>query len=354
MAMPRDTIYLVGSLPLKDGEAVFRDISRELGPYLARIPDGETGERIKWIVFQQRMLTEHPAMEVDPTEPPLAVRQSDGTVFREIKRLRIKPELDAERIHFDTTYDRAALGSYKDFERLNADGTIPPDVRFQFALPTPMATGLQYVSPNGRERYLRAYEGALLSALKNIVGGIPHDKLSLQFDVCQEVLMWENYYPQRDPDYKEATFREFSRLASAVPLGVELGFHLCYGSPNDQPLIKLKDASVLVEMMNGIDEFVKRPVQFIHIPVPRTAEDAFFAPLANWRNTKGTRLYLGLLQYNDPHGDERRINAARRVLKDFGVGAECGFGRTDPARVPNILAGHRRVAEFLQRNLNSN
>ena len=34
-------------------------------------------------------------------------------------------------------------------------------------------------------------------------------------------------------------------------------------------------------------------------------------------------------------------------MTEFGVGAECGFGRTDPARLPTILAGHKEAAELL-------
>ena len=61
----------------------------------------------------------------------------------------------------------------------------------------------------------------------------------------------------------------------------------------------------------------------------------------------GTSLYLGLLQFNDEAGNRARIGAAKRVVDDFGVAAECGFGRTDPSRMPTILAGHRAVAQFL-------
>jgi hypothetical protein len=35
-------------------------------------------------------------------------------------------------------------------------------MRLQIALPTPMATGLMYISQDGRDRYLRAYERSLL------------------------------------------------------------------------------------------------------------------------------------------------------------------------------------------------
>ena len=54
-----------------------------------------------------------------------------------------------------------------------------------------------YVSPVGRHRYLRAYERSLLNALKLIVEAIPHSDLAIQFDVCQEVLLFENYFPAR-------------------------------------------------------------------------------------------------------------------------------------------------------------
>ncbi len=347
MSSPRDLLYFVGSVPLESGEEVFRQLSGEVGGYLRRIPDGETGERIKWIVFQQRMLTEHPAMEVDPTQAPLPVLQSDGTVLREIRLLRLKLDADADSVVFDTGYDRAAISSYETFKRLKADGAIPAGVRFQFALPTPMASGLMYVSPMGRDRYLRAYERAILKALDAILKAIPAADLSIQLDVCQEVLLFENYFPVREQDYKDTVFRQFGRLAAAVPDGVELGFHLCYGSPGDQPLLRLRDASVLVELMDGIHRNARRRVDFIHIPVPKDAGDAFFAPLRGWQKPEGMQLYLGLLQYDDAAGDQARIAAARKVVGDFGVGAECGFGRTDPRRVPSILKSHRSAAESL-------
>jgi hypothetical protein len=346
MSSQRDRIHFVGSILLPSSEDVFRQLNDHTGQYLRRIPDGETGERILWIKFQQRMLLEHPAIEFDPTQPPLAVKQADGTVHRRIQLVRLKPGVDADSIEFDTGYDRAALASYQTFRRLRDDGTIPPEIRLQVALPTPMATGLMYVSPVGRDRYLRAYERSLLKAATHILSAIPHGDLSIQFDVCQEVLLFENYFPVREPSYQKAVFEQFGRLGAVIPGDVELGFHLCYGSPGDQPLLQLKDATVLVELMNGIADFVKRPVEFIHIPVPKQADSAFFAPLHDWRPAE-TRLYLGLLQFNDDPGNRTRITAAGRVVSDFGVAAECGFGRTDPGRIPTILAGHRAAAEFL-------
>ena len=140
------------------------------------------------------------------------------------------------------------MASYQTFRRLRDNGTIPPEIRLQIALPTPMATGLMYVSPQGRDRYLRAYERSLLKALDNILKRNSHSELSIQFDVCQEVLLFENYFPFREQNYQKVVFEQFGRLGAAIPSDVELGFHLCYGSPGDQPLLLLKDAAFLVEI----------------------------------------------------------------------------------------------------------
>ena len=49
------------------------------------------------------------------------------------------------------------------------------------------------------------------------LSGIPHADLSIQFDVCQEVLLFENYFPVREPDYKETCLRAARPLAASVP-----------------------------------------------------------------------------------------------------------------------------------------
>jgi hypothetical protein len=345
MVSEQDRLHFVGSIPLPSADQVFRELSHRVGEFLHRMPDGETGERTLWIKFQQRMLMEHPAIELDPTQPPLPVKQADGSVHRFIKLVRLKPGVD--RVEFATGYDYAAFSSYQTFRELRNAKIIPLGLRLQIALPTPMATGLMYVSPAGRDQYLRVYERSLLSALNAIEKAIPHEDLSIQFDVCQEVLLFENYFPTRQANYRDAVFAQFARLSAAVPEDVELGFHLCYGSPGDQPLLTLKDATVLADLINGIAQCVQRPLAFMHIPVPKYADSAFFAPLRNWRRPPETNLYLGLLQFNDEPGNQRRINAARCVIEEFGVAAECGFGRTDPSRVPAILSGHRAAAEFL-------
>jgi hypothetical protein len=342
----RDRLHLIGSIPLESTEQVFRTLAGELGPYLGRFPDGETGERARWVYFQGLMLRAHPAMETDPTVPPYQFIQWDGKVIREIPQVRFKPGVDPDTVVFETGYDKAALASYETFERLRSEEFIARGTRFQVSLPTPHSSGYLYVSGPARQTYFRVYERALLAALANIVTAIPSADLTIQWDVCQEVLAFENYFKDRPADYKAQTFAMLGRLGDAVPGDVEMGYHLCYGSPADEHLVQPKDAAILVEMMEGIAAATKRRIDFFHIPVPKDRTDAaFYAPLQAWKRPAGTRLYLGLLHYDDSAGDRARIAMARRHVPDFGFSAECGWGRTEPGRLPGLLAGHRNAAE---------
>jgi hypothetical protein len=162
------------------------------------------------------------------------------------------------------------------------------------------------------------------------------------------VLVFENYFPTRPPDYKERIAALLGRLGNAVPSGVELGYHLCYGSPADQHLVMPKDTAILTELANAILARVQRRVDFLHVPVPPERDDAaYFIPLHALRLPPGARLYLGLVHHADEAGDRRRIATARTVVPRFGIASECGWGRTDPARVPGLLASHRRAVDEL-------
>jgi hypothetical protein len=341
-----ERLHLIGSIPLGSSEEVFRTLAKELGPHLSRMPDGETGERSRWVYFQGQMLRAHPAMEIDPTVPPFPFVQWDGKVVREIPQVRFKPAVDPDTVDFETGYDKAALASYELFRRLRESGVIAAGTRFQVSLPTPHSSGYLYVSAPARPAYFRVYERALLKALANIVTAIPADDLAIQWDVCQEVLAFEGYFKDRPADYKKQTFAMLGRLGNSVPPDVEMGYHLCYGSPADEHLVQPKDAAILVEMMEGIAAAAQWPIAFFHIPVPKERRDeAYYAPLKRWKRPAGTELYLGLLHHNDEAGDRARVALARKFIDDFGLSAECGWGRTEPGRLPGLLKGHRVAAE---------
>jgi hypothetical protein len=205
-----------------------------------------------------------------------------------------------------------------------------------------------YVSPAAYEDYFPTYERSLLRALDNIVAAIPADKLSIQYDICQEVLVFENYFPTRPADYKERIFALMGRLGDAVPDGVELGYHLCYGTPRDKHLVMPKDGAILAELSNAILDRVGRNVDFLHLPVPQDRDDeAYFAPLGDIKLGAATKLYLGLIHYQDASGDQAHMRAAAKVCRNFGIATECGWGRADPERLDGLLEAHTAAVKVL-------
>ncbi|HWN91931.1 MAG TPA: hypothetical protein VNQ15_10980, partial [Verrucomicrobiae bacterium] len=231
---------------------------------------------------------------------------------------------------------------------LRGDGTIAAGTRFQVCLPTPMASGYMYVSPNAREGYLPAYERALTHALEDILASIPAGDLAIQWDVCQEVLIYEGFFPDRPFDYKHQVVAELARLGDLVPPAVQMGYHLCYGSPADEHLVMPRDMAIMVEMANEVRQALARRVDFLHMPVPKDRADAAYVrPLAELAGFEECALYLGLIHHDDREGDRARIKVARDVVDVFGVASECGWGRTDPARVPGLLDSHRAAVQLM-------
>jgi len=338
-------VHLVGSIPLENAEDVFRQVSGTVGEHLTRLPDGETGKRIGWIKFLQTYLNEeHPDMETDTDQPPLQWRQWDGLLLREVDMARFKDGVDPKTVTFDTGYGQDGIDSFATFDRLQSDGVIPEGVKFQVCIPTPLAPGYNFVSPSAQDDFIPVYTKHVIEEVNKVADAIPHDRLSIQWDVCQEVLMWEGYYDYDRPGYKEEIFSVLGQIGDGVPAGVELGYHLCYGSPKDEHLVQPKDCANMVEMMHGIVAAVNRSIEFFHIPVPKERDDdAYFAPLEDLKLPQGTDLYIGCVHHDDQDGDARRLAAARRHVHVDGVGSECGWGRADPERVPGLLQSHAKA-----------
>jgi hypothetical protein len=339
-------IHFVGSIPLADAETVFRNLAAAAGPYLKRLPDGETGIRKTWIRFLQQVLADNPAIEVASDVPPFKFTQWDGKLIREIPRLRVKPGATLDPATIQTGYADMAIASWRLFDRLQADGVIPPGVKFQVSLPTPIAPTYNNMLPADRPLILPALTRHLIDEVGKIAAAIPHDRVALQWDVCQEVLAWEGYYEPGPVDFRRETIGVLTEIGEAVPAAIELGYHLCYGSPLDEHCVQPKDMGIMVEITNATSAGVKRPIQFFHLPVPKDrTDDAYFAPLDGLRMHPESELYLGLVHHDDARGDLARLVAARRHARVAGVATECGMARGDPQRLPALLAAHVRVVE---------
>jgi hypothetical protein len=104
----------------------------------------------------------------------------------------------------------------------------------------------------------------------------------------------------------------------------------------------------MVEFANRVCGQIRRPVQLIHMPVPRNRDDdAYFEPLRNLKLRPETGLCLGLVHYTDGlEGTRRRLATARKYAPVFSVGTECGFGRRDPKTIPELLRIHAQIADL--------
>jgi hypothetical protein len=340
-------VHFVGSIPLPDSETVFRTLSAAVGPHLIRVPDGETGIRKTWIRFLQDVLAQKPAIEIASDVPPFKFVQWDGKVVREIPRLRLKPGAKPDPAAFQTGYADMAIQSWAVFERLQKAGIIPAGVKFQICIPTPIAPTYNNMVPGDRAALLPPLTQHFLGEVAKIAKTLPNDRIALQWDVCQEVLAWEGYYDKGPVDFRTETIDVLTKIGEAVPAGIELGYHLCYGSPADEHLVQPKDAGIMVEMTNAVAAGVRRALQFFHLPVPKgRTDDAYYVPLEKLKLHPETELYLGLIHHNDAAGDAARLAAGRRHARIDGIGTECGMARGDPARLPALLAAHARAAEI--------
>jgi hypothetical protein len=165
------------------------------------------------------------------------------------------------------------------------------------------------------------------------------------------------------------------RLGERVPPGVELGYHLCYGDYEHAGALVLgiggrprsrlarraagrllrevnvrlmgppNDMRAVVELAAALLRSTSRRIDYLHLPVPRSAGEAHLAPLASLQPPSQVQIYLGLIHHHDGlAGARRRIAIASRALARFGVATECGWGRRDPETIPGLVELHRQLA----------
>jgi len=331
-------VHLVGSVPLSSPDEVFRTVAASLGDRLRRIPDGETGPRSDWIVWQYPVLSALPQFEVGPPGPDH---------YRALPRLRLRAGERATGVRLESLgYAQAAIASYRVFARLKRDGVVPRTCRLQVSLPTPLAPISAFVATEDQAALEPIYEARMLEELNEILDAIPHEQLAVQWDTNVELGMLEGVFPVWFSDIRAGILERLLRLSRHVAPDVELGFHLCYGAAQLKQFQAPADASKLVQIANALTSAIDRPLSWIHMPVPRERDDeAYFEPLGDLRLRPETQLFLGLVHLTDgAEGARRRIQAALHFVRDFGIATECGWGRRAPQTIPALVELHREVS----------
>jgi hypothetical protein len=331
-------ILLVGSVPLANAKEVFSESAARLGELIPRIPDGETGVRTMWILCQKEVMAKtknlkmHHQFDIAPGVAQTVYEVADHSKPAEFPALN---------------YAAAAKDSYRQFTELKKAGKIAATTKFQVSLPTAVAVLSGFIVPESQALVEKPYTEALKKEVDEIAQAIPHQELAIQWDVADEVLFLAGWQLETFVDRsKEGLLRRIVDLGNAVPSDIDLGFHLCYGDPGHKHLVEPTDLGLSVELANVIVERSSRPVQWIHMPVPRDRkDDAYFEPLKKLRLPPTTELYLGLVHLTDgAAGARSRVETAKRYRPEFGVACECGFGRRNPETILPLLDLHREVA----------
>lgn len=353
-------VLLVGSVGLKDSEEVFRAVGPLLGGRMKRIPDGETGSRTSWVARLRFVLEDNPAFEDDPqelaaggriTHPTEGMRTWKGSAVvprgaPPPPRMRLKAGVRPEDIRVGRLgYPDAAIESYAMLCALRKEGAVPKQLRFQVSLPTTAAFLNAHVVYEHHAIVEPIYRRQLFREVDEICEAIPHKDLAIQWDVSTEMGQWEGVRHAWFSDVEAGVIERLALHCARIPGNVELGVHLCYGSYGGRHWKEPESTANMVEVHNRLIEKLARSIDYIHMPVPMDRDDdAYFRPLSRLGLHPGTKLFLGLVHDSDgAEGTRRRIAAASKYAKDFGIAAECGFGRRPPETIPNLLRMHAEV-----------
>jgi hypothetical protein len=346
-------LLLVGSIPLDTVEEVMRTFGAPLGRYLPAMPDGEVGERRSWVNrFSYQVFNGHADLETlrrppkkDGVEQLLPTKRSESWQFQVrpgVKRVRFG--LPGLRLG----YARDATNSYFIFRTLRDQGILAAEMRFQVSIPmvNSVIRPLYFPVPGDLDKVRPGFEEALAAEIELIVRRIPAKDLAIQWDLAHEL---SAVYGQPDNPPSEASIETHvapvRRLSALLPAEAGLGFHFCFGTFGGWPAFAPADLGRAVELINASIAAAGRRTDWIHIPVLDRADETFYAPLARLE-PGDARIYLGMI--HNMHSFRERLAAARKFVPSFGLGAYCGFGRTPPEQLPQLLEDHLKAVELLK------
>lgn len=345
--MPGFAVHLVGGVPLANAEEVFATTSRLMGAHLPRIPDGEVGR--KWMAWFAPIITDNPLLQ--RTDEEFRPHPGGDPSFR----YRLRPGVAPEDVRFTGLRHAAiAIESYRVFARLKQAGVIRPEVRFQCTLAHPIPVIRRYFPEELQAALEPAFEQALLAEVAKIVAAIPAAELAIQWDCASAIFATlERGAPSRFGETRDDMYgplaERLARFGAAVPRGVDLLYHFCYGNSNGRHSVEPSSTRDAVAMANRVAALLgpNRPIQLIHLPVPRSRDDdAYFAPLRELALPQETVIALGLIHLSDGiAGTRRRIATARRFLDRFALGTECGLSHVAKDNLLPTLRLYAEIAE---------
>jgi len=177
-------IHLNGSLPFERTNEAFAFIGESLQPWVKRVPDGEPGDRVNWVLTQAAHFFENPALEPAPPNPG---------VNRPLVQIR---DFGGSGIAFRPfAYADYASQSYPLFQDARRRGLLTPESKFLISLPTPLNAIFFFVDFKDQAAVLPVYTAQAKVAVKDILARIPHEDLAVQWDLPIELATIQGWFP---------------------------------------------------------------------------------------------------------------------------------------------------------------
>lgn len=338
------SVHLVGTVPADDATAAFELFASRLDGHLPPwIPDGETGDRLDWVLRIVEDLREHPDLQL--------ARDGDWSDYNTTPYFRVAPGRRFETLELD--YTRHFKESWPKFEEFRRNRSDAP--RLQVGIPSHLDLALIAFGfkPAGALGNLAPFRDATVREITRIHDRAGDDVL-FQLEIPIPLILLTRVPAPLRGLVANRLAAELVKAIRRSPGGTRFGIHLCYGDMNHKAMGDPTDSGPLVQLANALVGAwpASQPLDFIHAPFARGQKPPpldleFYAPLGDLRLPDGVRFAAGIVHEDVAVDDLRMLRDRIEMLvgRTVDVGAACGLGRRDRERAETNLELSRAIAE---------
>jgi hypothetical protein len=320
--------HLVGAWPGRGPEHAMEQALTRLAPHLARMSDGETGDRHLWVTPVMEKLRANPDVEL--------IHDGDWSDYDNTAQWRVRDGVTMDPDNVRMHYALAFRNSYPSF-RVLRERFERPDLRFQVGIVAPIDLAVYgfgdaaFADPSILDAFQTA-TGRELAAIQ----AEADDDVVFQLETVVALVA----IAQADDAAQEGVAAQMAQTmldtVGRSPAGARWGMHLCLGDFHHTAYGNMRDARPLVLLANAIaDGFPsERVLEYVHAPFaaakePPIADEGFYEPLRDLRLPEGVRFIAGFLHESLDTDAHRELLARieRLTGREVDVAAACGLGR---------------------------
>ena len=301
-----------------------------LAPYLARMSDGETGDRHLWVTPAIDSFRANPDVEM--------VHDGNWTDYDDTARWRVREGVtldpDNIRLHYKLSFERS-FPAFRELRGRFGRG----DLRFQVGIPAPIDLAL-YTFGDVVFSDASILNACTLATAREInkIFAIGGEEVVFQIETVVALVG----VAQAPTEQQAAVAKQMAdAIIGLVALASErshFGLHLCLGDFHHKAYGKMRDVGPMVQLANAIIDGWPdgRTLDYLHAPFaaaaePPIADEAFYTPLEQLRLPEQVRFVAGFLHEDlDLPAHQQLLARIEGLLgREVDIAAACGLGRRD-------------------------